>query len=268
MSNLTKQYFEQLDQQDLLAPLRQEFSLPEGMLYFNGNSLGAMPRGMKQRLQDFAEQEWGEQIVRGWVTQGWYQMPQRVGAKIASLIGAAADEVIVSDTTSVNIYKLAIAALDLKPERRKIITTRDIFPTDIYVLQGVSKTLPERAELQVIESDQILDSIDEQTALLVLSPVNYKTGELFDMAAVTAEAHKRGAMMLWDLSHSCGAHQVDLSGIGADFAVGCGYKFLNGGPGAPAYLYVAKRWQSEIQQPLTGWKGHANLCHVARLRAS
>ncbi len=258
MLDITKQEVEKLDQQDPLAQLRENFYLPEGVLYFNGNSLGAMPLGMTKRLQDFAAQEWGEQIVRGWVTQGWYQMPQRVGAKIAALIGAAENEVIVSDTTSANIYKLAVAALNLQPARHKIITTRDIFPTDIYVLDGVSKTLPDQVELETVVSDQIIEALDEQTALLVLSPVNYKSGELFDMAAVTEAAHKRGAMILWDLSHSCGAHQVNLNAIGADFAVGCGYKFLNGGPGAPAYLYVAKRWQSGIRQPLTGWKGHAN----------
>lgn len=255
MQKLTRAYFEDLDRQDPLASIRAEFDLPEGTLYFNGNSLGAMPAGITRRLQDFAEQEWGRQIVRGWVTQGWYEMPQRIGAKIAPLIGADADEVIVSDTTSVNIYKLAVAALALKPGRTRIVTTRDIFPTDIYILQGVAGTL---AELTVVEADEVIDAVDEETALVVLSPVNYKSGELFDMPQVTAAVRERGALMLWDLSHSCGAHLVDLKGIGADFAVGCGYKFLNGGPGAPAYLYVAKRWQPQIEQPLTGWKGHAN----------
>lgn len=258
MTELTQDYFEQLDRQDPLAPLREQFVLPEGTLYFNGNSLGAMPRAMTRRLMDFTEQEWGHEIVRGWVTQGWYGLPQRIGAKIAGLIGAAEDEVIVSDTTSVNIYKLALAALQLKPGRTGIVTTQDIFPTDIYILEGVQSTLPGKVELSLTDADAVLQAVDQQTALVVLSPVNYKSGALYDMAQMTTQIQAQGALVLWDLSHSCGAHLVDLNGIGADFAVGCGYKFLNGGPGAPAYLYVAKRWQQQIQQPLTGWKGHAN----------
>ncbi|MCF7980996.1 MAG: kynureninase [Pseudomonadales bacterium] len=257
MPEITRADVETLDQQDPLARLRTAFELPANQLYFNGNSLGAMPRAISQRLRDFAEKEWGQQIVRGWVTQGWYEMPQRVGGKIARLIGAAEDEVIVTDTTSINIFKLAVAALGFKSGRTKIVTTRDIFPTDIYILEGVVNILAGRAELCVVESEKLCSTIDQQTALVVLSPVNYKSGALFDMAKMTAQIQTQGAMVLWDLSHSCGAHEVDLHRIDADFAVGCGYKFLNGGPGAPAYLYVAHRWQQNLQQPLTGWKGHA-----------
>lgn len=257
MAVLERQYFESLDQQDSLAPYRDRFELEEGLLYFNGNSLGAMPRGMSQRLQSFAEDEWGRDIVRGWNTQGWYEMPQRVGDKIALLIGADAGEVIVADTTSINIFKLAVSALRLNPGRSKIITSNDNFPTDIYILQGLAKTLSDNAELVVVDPVDIGASVDENTALVLLTPVSYKSGALFDMEAITEKVQQRGALMLWDLSHSCGAHLVDLNGINADFAVGCGYKFLNGGPGAPAYLFVAKRWQAEIEQPLTGWKGHA-----------
>lgn len=258
MAALERQYFESLDQQDSLACFRSRFELEEGLLYFNGNSLGAMPSGMSQRLQSFAENEWGRDIVRGWNTQGWYEMPQRVGDKIAPLIGADAGEVIVADTTSINIFKLAVAALKLKPGRSKIITTNDNFPTDIYILQGLVATLPDKVELMVVDPADLETSVDENTALVLLTPVNYKSGALFNMAAVTTRVQQQGALMLWDLSHSCGAHPVALNAINADFAVGCGYKFLNGGPGAPAYLFVAKRWQADIEQPLTGWKGHAN----------
>ncbi|TWB59505.1 kynureninase [Nitrospirillum viridazoti] len=246
-----------LDRDDPLAEFRDAFEIADGVIYLDGNSLGALPKATRQRLADVVAREWGGELIRGWNTAGWITLPQRLGAGIASLIGAEADEVIAADSTSVNLFKLATAALALRPGRRVIVTEPGNFPTDLYILQGVRDLLGDRVELRVVEPDRIEQALDADTALLLLTQVHYKTGRIHDMARLTAKAHAAGALALWDLSHSAGAIDVDLNAAGADLAVGCGYKYLNGGPGAPAFLYAARRHQAQLRSPLTGWMGHA-----------
>ena len=245
----------EMDSDDSLRAMREKFALPEGIIYLNGNSLGPLPLATKNRMRDAVEKEWGEGLIRSWNSADWVSLPQRLGGMIARLVGADSDEVIVADSTSVNLYKLIHAALKLKPDRSKIVTELGNFPTDLYVLQGIERDAG--VELCAVAREQIMDAVDEQTALLVLTHVHYKSGEMFDLKAVTQIAHKKGALVLWDLSHSTGAVPVDLNTAGVDMAVGCGYKYLNGGPGAPSFLYVARRHQEDFEQPLTGWFGHA-----------
>ncbi|MEA1673094.1 kynureninase [Nitrospirillum sp. BR 11163] len=246
-----------LDRDDPLAEFRDAFEIADGVIYLDGNSLGALPKATRARLADVVAREWGGELIRGWNTAGWITMPQRVGDRIASLIGAEADEVIAADSTSVNLFKLATAALALRPGRRVIVTEPGNFPTDLYILQGVHDLLGDRVDLRVVEPDRIEQALDADTALLLLTQVHYKTGRIHDMARLTAKAHAAGALALWDLSHSAGAIDVNLNAAGADLAVGCGYKYLNGGPGAPAFLFVAKRHQARLRSPLSGWMGHA-----------
>lgn len=245
----------QLDAADELAPLRDLFDLPQGVIYLNGNSLGPLPKATKRRLAQVVEQEWGQGLIRSWNSADWVSLPQRLGGMIAPLIGADADEVIVADSTSVNLFKLIHAALKLNPGRTKVVTELGNFPTDLYVLQGVERDTS--TKLEAVAREMLFDAIDAQTALVVLTQVHYKSGEMFDLKAVTQRIQAQGALVLWDLSHSTAAVPVDLHRANADFAVGCGYKYLNGGPGAPSFLYVAKRHQAGFQQPLTGWFGHA-----------
>ncbi|RMF07426.1 MAG: kynureninase [Alphaproteobacteria bacterium] len=249
---------EALDAKDPLAPARDRFILPEGLIYMVGNSLGALPKETAARMDRAVRQEWGQNLVTGWNRDNWVDLPYRVGAKIAKLVGAGADEVIATDSTSINIFKLVVGALALRPGRSKIITEPGNFPTDLYVLQGIRDLLPDRVTLEVVERTRLLDAVDKDTALVLLTQVHYKTGEVLDMARVTRAVQAKGALILWDLSHSTGAIPVDLNGANADLAVGCGYKFLNGGPGAPAFLYVAKRHQDQIAPPITAWFGHAS----------
>lgn len=244
-----------MDAADPLAPYRARFVLPEGVLYLDGNSLGALPKTVHARLADVTEREWGRDLIRSWNTNDWIGLPQKVGGKLARFIGAQAHEVIAADSTSVNIFKLAAAALTMQPDRPVIVTEEGNFPTDIYMLEGLAELTGR--ELRIRPRDEIVDALDERTALLLLTHVHYKTAEIWDMAAITAAAHATGALTLWDLSHSTGALPVDLGAANADLAVGCGYKYLNGGPGAPAYLFVAERLQGRLKQPLTGWMGHA-----------
>ncbi len=255
---LTRSDCEALDRADPLASVREKFILPEGMIYMVGNSLGALPKTTAERMDTAVRREWGQNLVTGWNRDHWVELPYRVGEKIARLIGAEPDEVIATDSTSINIFKLAVGALPLRPGRTKIITEPGNFPTDLYILQGIRDLLPDRVTLEVVERDKLLDAVDEDTALVLLTQVHYKTGEIFDMADVTRAVQAKGALMMWDLSHSTGAIPVDLNGANADLAVGCGYKFLNGGPGAPAFLYVAKRHQNRIAPPITAWFGHAD----------
>ena len=255
---LTREDLAKLDAQDPLASMRDRFVLPEGIVYMVGNSLGALPKATADRMDRAVRQEWGQNLVTGWNRDDWIHLPYRVGARIARLIGARDDEVIATDSTSINIFKLAVGALPLRPGRTKIITEPGNFPTDLYVLQGIRDLLPDRVTLDVVERDKLLDAVDEDTAIVLLTQVHYKTGEIFDMAEVTARVQAKGALMLWDLSHSTGAIPVDLNAANADLAVGCGYKFLNGGPGAPAFLYVAERHQNRIEPPITAWFGHAD----------
>jgi kynureninase len=246
----------QWDKDDPLHAFRYRFSLPNGVHYLDGNSLGALPTATPQRLAKAVTDEWGRDLIRSWNSADWIGAPQRVGAKIATLIGAEANEVIVADSTSVNLFKLLVAAAKARPGRTVILSEPGNFPTDLYVAQGVVEMLP-GLELRIVERDAIVDAIDEHVAVVMLTHVHYKTGERFDMDAVTAAAHARGALMLWDLSHSAGAVDVDLNAAQADLAVGCGYKYLNGGPGAPAFLFVAERHHESLSSPLTGWMGHA-----------
>jgi len=247
----------ELDVADAIAHFRDRFDLPEGVIYLDGNSLGPLPRATRERLHRVIDTEWGEGLIRSWneLPGGggdWIAMPQRVGAKIAPLIGAQAHEVIACDSVSVNLAKLIGAALSLNSGRNVVLSEPGNFPTDLYMIQGHPQV-----EQRLAERDQIIEALDEDVALLLLTHVHYKTGEMFDMAALTKAAQDVGAIVLWDLSHSGGAVTVDLNGANADLAVGCGYKYLNGGPGAPAYAFVAERHHGDFSQPLTGWFGHA-----------
>ncbi|HLY58439.1 MAG TPA: kynureninase [Stellaceae bacterium] len=243
-----------LDRDDPLRAQRDQFSIPQGLLYFAGHSLGAPRLSVSDRLAE-VEREWRRHLVRAWGDCGWIDLPRQVGAKLASLIGAAPDEVVCADSTSVNLYKTVFAALPLAKGRRVILTERDNFPTDLYILEGLARQA--RTELRVVESDQIQTAIDGDVAVVALSHVNYKSAAIHDMAGITAAAHKAGALTVWDLSHAAGCVEVKLDEAEADFAVGCGYKYLNGGPGAPGYLFAAQRHQAVVTSPLQGWLGHA-----------
>jgi kynureninase len=245
-----------LDASDLLAPMRQFFDLPENLIYLDGNSLGALPRETSASVRSVIGDQWGRDLIASWNRHDWITLPERTGAMIAPLIGAGPDEVLAGDTTSINVFKLAVAALAAQPGRSTILSEPGNFPTDLYIAEGVSRLLPER-RLRTECLEAIIDAIDEDTALVLLTHVHYKTARRHDMAAITAAAHAKGALVLWDLSHSAGAVPVDLGGCDADLAVGCGYKYLNGGPGAPGFLFVARRLQDRLHSPLPGWMGHA-----------
>jgi kynureninase len=248
-----------LDQADPLAGFRDRFVLPPDVIYLDGNSLGALPKDTAARVRRVVEAEWGQDLIVSWNEHGWYPMPSRVGDKIARLIGAAPGEVVCADSTSVNLFKLLAAALRMRPDRPVIVSERGNFPTDLYVAQGLVDMVGGGRGLRMVDDPaRVIDAIDARTAVVSLTHVNYKSGRVHDMAAITKRAHDHGALMLWDLAHSAGALPVDLNGAGADFAVGCGYKYLNGGPGAPAFLFVAKRHQETARSPLSGWMGHAD----------
>ena len=246
-----------MDVADDLAGFREEFSLPDGIVYLDGNSLGPLPTRTLTRVQEVVAREWGEDLIRSWTANGWMDLPATVGRAIAPLIGARPDEVVVADSTSVNLFKLLAAVLRMRPGRRTILSERENFPTDLYMAQGLVDLLGAGAELRLVNRSELSGALDEGVAVLALTHVDFRTGECHDMAALTAAAHRVGALVLWDLSHSAGALPVDLNGCAADLGVGCGYKFLNGGPGAPAYAFVAGRLQAELQSPLWGWLGHA-----------
>jgi kynureninase len=244
-----------LDSADPLRRFRDRFVLPEGVIYLDGNSLGALPKAAIARQQTVVEEEWGSELIRSWNTRGWIEAPQRVGAKIAALIGARPNEVIVADSTSVNLFKLIVAAAALAPGRRQLLSEAGNFHTDLHIAAGAAELAGLR--LDVVARDALDESIGAETNLLLLTHVHFKAGFRFDMAEVTARAKAAGALTLWDLSHSAGAVPLDLNGTGAELAVGCGYKYLNGGPGAPAFLYVAESLQDRLMPPLRGWMGHA-----------
>ncbi|MDP4573588.1 kynureninase [Qipengyuania sp. G39] len=244
-----------LDAGDPLAQYRDRFHVPEGVIYLDGNSLGCLPKATPDRLVEVVQGEWGEGLIRSWNAAGWIDLPQRVGAKIAPLIGAQPHEVIVADSVSVNLFKLISAALMMRPGRKVVLSEPGNFPTDIYMIEGLeAQGLAERG---LASRENLIDALNDDVALLLLTHAHYKTGELFDMAALTEAAHQAGALVLWDLSHSGGALPIDLNACGADFAVGCGYKYFNGGPGAPAYAFIAERHHGDVRQPLSGWMGHA-----------
>jgi kynureninase len=245
-----------LDRADPLAGSRAGFALPDGVIYLDGNSLGALPKAAAARLAEVVGGEWGDSLIRGWTAHGWIDLPQRVGDRIGRLIGARPGEVVAADSTSVNLFKLIVAGLRLRPGRTVVLSEPDNFPTDLYMAEGATRLLG--AELKLAPRAELLGAIDHTTALLLLTHVDFKTGALHDMAAITRAAQAKGALLLWDLSHSAGALPVDLGAANADLAVGCGYKYLNGGPGAPAFAFVAARHQAALDQPLSGWMGHAS----------
>lgn len=246
-----------LDRGDELAGFRGRFALPAGVIYLDGNSLGPLPRATAPRLARLVEWEWGGDLIRSWTKHGWIDLPLRLGEKIGRLIGARPGEVVVADSTSINLFKLLAAALRLRPDRRVILSEPGNFPTDLYIARGLIELLGGRHELRLAEPGDLAAAIDEDVAVVSLTEVNYRTGRLHDMGALTRRAHDAGAVILWDLAHSAGALPVALARCDADLAVGCGYKYLNGGPGAPAFLYIAQRLHGEIRLPLTGWLGHA-----------
>ena len=255
----TQQDCTALDAQDPLSKLRHQFTLPEGVIYLDGNSLGVLPNTAASRVAKAVTEEWGQGLIRSWNTAGWFDMPQRLGDKIAQLIGAGPGEVVATDTTSINLFKvlstaLSIASVDA-PERKVLVSERSNFPTDLYIAEALCK---ERGlTLLLVDADDLPAALTPDVAVLMLTHVNYRTGAMFDMQAVTAKAHAAGVLCVWDLAHSAGAVPVDLTAAQADFAVGCGYKYLNGGPGAPAFVWVnPKHAARDVWQPLAGWWGH------------
>jgi kynureninase len=274
----SREFAVQLDQQDPLASYREQFVVNDpNLIYLDGNSLGRLPKSVIKRMKKAVEEEWGTDLIRGW-NKGWWDSPTRIGEKIASLLGAAEGQVVVGDQTSINLFKLATAALTLQPQKKRIITDTFNFPSDLYILQGIIKLLspsPSRRRargeggyeiIQIAAQDDDItpdlnaleNAINEDTALVTLSHVTFKSGYLYDMAHVTELAHRKGALVLWDLSHSAGAVPIELDKCNVDFAIGCTYKYLNGGPGAPAFLYVNKALQNDVTSPIWGWWGQSN----------
>ena len=250
------------DRADDLADLRQQFALPEDTIYLDGNSLGAMPRNALARARDVILREWGVDLINSWNKNDWWTLPTRLGDLLAPVVGAAEGEVVVTDTTSSNLFKVLASAVRIQqrrqPQKKVILAERDAFPTDLYVIQGLSGLLDQGYVLQLVDQpEDLAAAVTDQVAVVVLSHVNYRTGYLYDMRAVNELIHARGALAIWDLCHSIGAVPVDLKGAAADFAIGCTYKYLNGGPGSPAMLWVDPGLLAQAWQPLSGWWGHA-----------
>lgn len=248
---------EALDRDDPLAAKRAAFVIPEGLIYLDGNSLGLLPAHVPGRVREVIEAQWGGSLVRSWNDHGWFTMPRRAGDRIAAIVGAPVGSVIAGDTISVNLFKALAAAAALAGERRVILSDDGNFPSDLYVTQGFRDLLDDGHSLEIVAPEEVMDAIDERVAVAILTEVDYRTARLHDMRAVTARAHQRGAVTIWDLAHSAGALPVDLTGARADFAVGCTYKYLNGGPGSPAFLYVRPDLQERVRPALAGWWGHA-----------
>ena len=260
LREVSRDQCEAMDGADKLAHLREQFVLPHGVIYLDGNSLGMLPRATAARVQEVMQKEWGQDLIRSWNTAGWMDLPHRVGDKIARLVGAGAGELVVADSTSVNLFKTLSAALSVaqqdSPTRRVILSERSNFPTDLYIAESLARERGLRL-VMVDRPEDLVTHLDADVALLMLTHVNYRTGRMHDMAVLTRAAHDVGALALWDLAHSAGAVPVDLKGCDADFAVGCGYKYLNGGPGAPAFVWAHPRHVERFWQPLSGWIGHA-----------
>jgi len=254
--NLDRNACTALDAQDPLTGFRDRFLSDAATIYLDGNSMGRLPKEALPRLREMAEHEWGNILVRGWTESGWMESPLRVGDRIAQMVGASPGEVLVADTTSVGLFRLMTSVLRARPQRRVIVTEWSNFPTDLYIAQGVAELLG--CEVRAVERDSLGDALDTDTALLMLTEVDFRTGARHDMGTLTAAAHAAGALVLWDLSHSAGAVEVQLNHHHVDLAVGCGYKYLNGGPGSPAFLYVATALQQELRNPIQGWLGHDN----------
>ena len=246
---------EALDRDDPMKAVRSRFALPEGVIYLDGNSLGALPYAVMDRVDEVVARQWGSDLIRSWNIHDWIDLPARVGEKIAPLIGAPRGTVVVADSTSINLFKVLSVALTKRRERSVVLTERGNFPTDMYIADGVTRLM--NAELRAVPTEDLMSAVDTRVAVLLLTEVNYRTGTRHDMAALTRRAHEVGALVVWDLCHSAGALPVDLARAEADFAVGCGYKYLNGGPGAPSFVYVAPQHLPGLSQPLTGWLGHA-----------
>lgn len=249
------------DARDALAHFRDRFDLPEGIVYLDGNSLGVLPKAAPARASEVIHQEWGTDLIGSWNTHHWFDLPVRIGAKIADLVGGTAGACVATDTTSLNVFKALGAALDIQrqdhPERRVIISERENFPTDLYMIEGMIRTLDKGYELRLIDDEHPLEeALGTDVAVVLLTQVNYRTGRLWDLAAETARIQASGALAIWDLCHSVGAVPIGLDAANADFAVGCTYKYLNGGPGSPAFVWVADRHVNRAWQPLSGWWGH------------
>lgn len=246
-----------LDSADPLADIKQAFSIPEKTIYLDGNSLGALPKVAMQRATEVVEQQWGADLISSWNKHHWIDLPYKVGNSIGALIGAEKGQTICCDSISVNLFKLLSGALAMQSGRYKIVSQRDNFPTDLYVVQGLERLLgKQRCELKLVDENQIEQSLDQEVAVLLLTHVNFRSGLIHDMQKITQQAHDKGILVIWDLAHSAGVLDVQLDQCNVDFAVGCGYKYLNGGPGAPAFIYIAKRLHENFEQPLTGWMGH------------
>ncbi|MBL1437395.1 MAG: kynureninase [Rhodobacteraceae bacterium] len=244
-----------LDAQDPLAALRDQFFIPDGMIYFDGNSLGAMPKAALEAVSQATQQEWATDLITSWNKAGWFALPTDYGDRLAPVIGASAGEVVICDSTSINLYKALFAGLSLRPERTVIIAEKSSFPTDLYMVEGA---LSARPSLEMRLVDDLLSAIDEDVAVVLINHVDYRTGKVAEVEKITARAHELGAVVIWDLCHSAGVLPVGLNAAGADLAIGCTYKYLNGGPGAPAFIYCAARHLPTVTQPLSGWWGHAN----------
>ena len=252
----TRDEAEELDRNDPIGALRDEFALPDSVIYLDGNSLGALPKSTPDRIAQVIRREWGERLVRSWNEAGWWDASRRVARGLAPLLGASADEVAVADSTSVNLFKLLVAGSRLRPGRPVLVAERGAFPTDVYIAGSVAELIG--GQLLLIDGpDELPAALDQRVAVVCLSHVDFRTGAMWPAARTTARVRRAGALMLWDLCHSTGAVDVDLNGWGADLAVGCGYKYLNGGPGAPAYAFVAAEHHSGLRTPLPGWHGHA-----------
>ncbi|MEX1197659.1 MAG: kynureninase [Pseudohongiellaceae bacterium] len=247
-----------LDAADPLSGKRQAFVLPEGTINLDGNSLGCLPRAARQRAREVIDRQWGQDLITSWNRHQWIRLPQRTGERIARLLGAAPGQVICCDSVTINLFKLLGAALSLRPERSVVLAQAESFPTDLYAVQGLQQLLgTERCRLQTVPEERVEAALNDDVAVVLLSQVNFRTGRIHDIETLTRLAHERGIPVIWDLSHSTGVIPLELDGWEVDFAVGCGYKYLNGGPGAPAFLYAAQRHHSCLQQPLSGWMGHA-----------
>ncbi len=240
------------------AATKAMFYLPEGLIYLDGNSLGPLPKAAPERVNQMMRDEWGEMLITGWNNAGWFAKPMTVGDRVGRLIGAEAGHVVMGETLSIKVYQALAAALAMRPDRRVILSDNGNFPTDLYMAEGLIKTLGQGHELRIVSPDEVEANITNEVAVLMLTEADYRTGRLHDMAALTRKAHAAGAITVWDLAHTAGAVPVDVAGANADFAVGCTYKYLNGGPGAPAFIYVAPRHANTMEPALSGWQGHTS----------
>ena len=254
---MSEDLFHKRDEGDPLSNLRESFSIPEGVVYLNGNSLGPLQNKVKQRLKEVIDLEWGEDLITSWNKHGWMDLPEKVGEKIAPIIGASRGQVVCCDSISINLFKLLASAMQLRPSRTKILSQLDNFPTDLYVAAGLGQILGKsRCTLELRSPKDLVAAMNEEVAVLMLSHVNFRDGSVHDVADLTRIAHEKDILVLWDLAHSAGVLSITVDEWDVDFAVGCGYKYLNGGPGAPSFLYVNKRLHDQFLQPLVGWMGH------------